>query len=145
MKYILPIIAILVLLVACAPEAPPTPAAQPAEVLEPQMPEPMAEPAEEPAAEPMAEPSEEPMSDGATLHEVEIKSFRYNPSLLTIKVGDTVRWTNKDRARHDAYGDGWSTVLLSQGESAEYTFTEPGVYEYICSVHPSMHGKVIVK
>ena len=134
MKYILPIIAILVLLVACAPAVPPTPAAQPPEVIEPQMPD-----------EPMEETAEEPMAEGPTLYDVEIKSFRYNPSLVKIKVGDTVRWTNKDKARHDASGDGWSTVLLSQGESAEYTFTKPGTYEYICSIHPSMHGKVIVE
>ena len=136
MKYILPIIAILVLLVACAPAVPPTPAAQPPEVIEPQMPD-----------EPMEETAEEPMSgsDGSTLYEVTIKGFRYNPSLVKLKVGDTVRWTNEDTARHDASGDGWSTPLLAKGESAEYTFTKPGTYEYICSIHPSMHGKVIVE
>ena len=45
-----------------------------------------------------------------------------------------------------AYQQGnWDTGALAKGESKEVTFTEPGVYYYICTPHPWMYGQVIVK
>ena len=75
---------------------------------------------------------------------VEIVDFAFTPSTTTIEVGDSVTWINRDSAPHDATGDGWSTPLLLEGESASVTFDAAGTFAYICSVHPDMTGSVTV-
>ena len=154
MKNILTIIAILVLLAACAPQAPIAPAAQPEEIAEPQV-------AEQPPAgsivadENLGESASENMgvstpaneNPGAKTVDVEMKEFKFLPVEITIKAGDTVRWTNNDRAPHDATAKdkSWKTALLRTGNSATVTFDTPGTYEYYCSIHPGMKAKVIVE
>jgi plastocyanin len=135
-KSMLGIIAFILLLSACAPSASQvTPAAQPAQILEPQ---PVAAPAEEQM------PPESSLS-GKTV-DVEIKGFAFHPAVITVQAGDTVRWTNQDSAPHDAAGTGWTTQTpLRKGESDTVTFDKPGEYDYICSIHPNMKAKVIVK
>jgi plastocyanin len=84
-------------------------------------------------------------SSGATTHNVVIDNFKL-PS-LTVKVGDTVSWTNEDGAPHTATANGGSfdTDRLETGESGSFTFTSAGEFDYFCAIHPSMKGKVIVE
>lgn len=65
----------------------------------------------------------------------------------TVSVGDTVTVTNED-----AVGHTWTEVdgefdsgNLAQGDSFEFTFEEPGEYEFFCSVHPEMTGTITVE
>jgi len=84
----------------------------------------------------------------AKTYEIVIENFRFTPAELTIEVGSTVKWTNKDSIRHNAVAkDGtFATPLLSQGESASFTFTKPGEYDYFCEPHKEiMQAKIIVK
>jgi plastocyanin len=78
---------------------------------------------------------------------VEIKDFAFGPATLTVKVGDTVTWVNKDVAGHSATADDGSfdTGVMSQGESGSHTFTQAGTYEYHCTPHPNMKGTIIVQ
>ncbi len=78
------------------------------------------------------------------LHEVEIKNFKFNPDMLEVKVGDTIRWTNKDRAPHDATAldKSWNTVLLRRNESGEVKVVEGMSAEYFCSIHPNMLASI---
>jgi nitrite reductase (NO-forming) len=72
----------------------------------------------------------------------------YSTNVLTIKAGDTVRFTNTDAGMiHTATAvDGsFDTGFLSEGESAEVTFDTPGEYEYYCLPHPWMRAKIIVE
>ncbi len=81
------------------------------------------------------------------LHEVEIKGFRFRPAKLKVRPGDTVRWTNRDRAPHDAAAvDGsWQTVTLGKDQSAEIRI-EAGMREdYICSIHPAMRARLVIE
>jgi plastocyanin len=39
----------------------------------------------------------------------------------------------------------WESPILNPGQKFSYTFTRPGTYEYLCTLHPEMVGKVIVK
>jgi plastocyanin len=82
----------------------------------------------------------------ATSHTVTIKQYAYGPGSLTVKQGDTVTWTNQDTAAHDVVVTSgpvsFRSPMLDQGESWSHTFTTPGAYSYICSVHPDMKGTV---
>lgn len=77
---------------------------------------------------------------------VVMESFSFTPAELTVPVGATVTWTNRHGARHDvAAADGtFTSPLFGEGETFSFTFTEPGEYPYVCTIHPGMEGKVIV-
>lgn len=77
--------------------------------------------------------------------DVEIRDFKYSPQNLTVKVGQIVRWTNYDSARHDVVGSGIKSEYLEKGETFSYTFEKEGTYQYICSLHPWMEGEVIAQ
>jgi plastocyanin len=77
---------------------------------------------------------------------VEIENFLFQPSDISIPVGTTVIWTNRDGVPHTATSnDGvWDSGNLSEGESFSFTFEEPGTYPYLCLIHPLMRGTVTV-
>ncbi len=80
---------------------------------------------------------------------VEVANMAYAPAMLTIRAGETVTWNFDDRGvTHDVTGIGAAkSVLRSQlMRTGSYThaFTEPGTYEYTCSLHPDMRGTVVV-
>ncbi len=98
-----------------------------------------AEPAPAPA------PTSAPAPGGGTVHQVTIKGFAFNPAEITIKVGDTVTWTEQDAVHHTTTGDIFESGDLGQGQTYSKTFDKAGTYDYICSYHPYMKGKVIVE
>jgi amicyanin len=78
---------------------------------------------------------------------VAIQNFAFNPASVTVKAGTTVTWTNADSASHTVTSDSGSlmkSALLATGQSYSVTFTTPGTFTYHCSVHPMMHGTVVV-
>mgnify|MGYP001619147475 CR=1 FL=1 len=77
---------------------------------------------------------------------VEIKDFAFSPKELTVKVGSTVTWTNKDLTGHSATSDdkSFDTGVLSQGESATVTFDKAETFNYHCTPHPNMKATIIV-
>lgn len=82
-------------------------------------------------------------ASGAT---VVAKGFAFSPSSISIKVGESVTWTNEDSAMHAVTGDGGiDSGNLATGESYTKTFDAAGTYAYKCSIHPSMTGEVVVK
>ncbi len=103
--------------------------------------------------QPTTTPTTTPSSPASTAsvavtREVKIKDFKFVPADITVKVGDTIKWTNEDSAAHTATAsDGaFDTDRLAQGESGSHTFTsaDVGTHSYICSIHPSMKGTVTV-
>src|SRR5438270_1189021 len=78
---------------------------------------------------------------------VMIEQYAYSSATLTVRVGDTVTWTNHDQAQHDVVTTSapaaFRSPLLAQGQSWSQTFTVPGTYSYYCSVHPDMRAQVI--
>lgn len=82
----------------------------------------------------------------AAHHHVEIEQYAYGPSSLNVTQGDTVTWTNLDEAEHDVVVTNgpqqFRSPMLRQGQSWTHTFTVPGTYTYICSVHPDMRAAV---
>jgi amicyanin len=77
---------------------------------------------------------------------VSISDFKFNPATLTIPAGTTVTWTNQDEEPHTiAAKDGsFHSPGLDTHGTYSYTFTNPGSYDYICSIHPFMTGTVVV-
>jgi LPXTG-motif cell wall-anchored protein len=77
---------------------------------------------------------------------VTIADFSFTPALITIHVGDTVTWTNHGPSAHTATANNGSfnTGVLQKGQSASHTFNTAGTFSYICSIHPFMHGTVVV-
>lgn len=78
--------------------------------------------------------------------EVEIEDFAYVPGTVTIKVGTTVTWTNKDSVGHTATSDDgiFDSGMLSKGSSYSYTFTTAGTFGYFCTPHPYMVATIVV-
>jgi plastocyanin len=82
----------------------------------------------------------------ATGDQVTIDNFAFAPATLTVKVGSTVTWTNKDEEPHTvAASDGsFHSPGMGTGATFSHTFSTPGNFDYVCSIHPSMHGTVVV-
>jgi plastocyanin len=78
---------------------------------------------------------------------VTIRDFAYAPGSVTIRVGDSVTWTNRDSVAHTATARNGSfdTGLLADGASRSIRFTAAGTYRYICTPHPDMTGTVVVR
>jgi plastocyanin len=77
---------------------------------------------------------------------VSINDFAFAPATLTIPIGATVTWTNRDEEPHTVVaGDGsFRSPGMGAGGSYSFTFTNAGSFDYVCSVHPFMHGTVVV-
>jgi len=77
---------------------------------------------------------------------VKIDNFSFSPATITVEVGTTVRWTNRDDIPHTVVSDDWifKSKPLDTDEQFTYTFTKPGTYGYFCSIHPKMTAKIVV-
>lgn len=77
---------------------------------------------------------------------VSIANFAYDPTPLTVNVGDTVTWTNNDGVQHTVTSTDGSiqSGTLQPGQSFSYTFTAPGTFDYHCEFHANMSGQVVV-
>jgi plastocyanin len=78
---------------------------------------------------------------------VTIKGFAFDPATVTIKVGETVNWTNQDSPNHTVVGDNneFKSGALATGATFSFKFETAGTYAYHCSIHPSMTGTVVVQ
>ena len=87
-----------------------------------------------------------PVASSATEVTVEIRNYDFFPRDLTVQRGARVTWVDRDNAPHDAtdVDRAWGTDTLTPGKSATLTFDEPGVYEYVCTIHPNMEAKLTV-
>ncbi len=79
--------------------------------------------------------------------EVKIDNFSFGPATVTVPVGATVTWINRDDIPHTVVStDGvFKSKVRDTDETFSYTFTKAGTYPYFCSVHPKMTGKVVVQ
>jgi plastocyanin len=81
--------------------------------------------------------------------EIDIKNFNFEPSTLTVAAGTAVTWVNQDEEPHNIVNLGKPRLFRSQGldggDKYTFVFDKPGTYEYVCSVHPHMHGTIVVK
>jgi len=79
--------------------------------------------------------------------DIKIDNFSFGPATLTVPVGTTVTWTNRDDIPHTAVStEGiFKSKVMDSDEKFSYTFTKAGTFPYFCSIHPKMTGKVVVQ
>lgn len=88
---------------------------------------------------------EGPAEEVPDVASVSIRDFVFNPDTVTIAKGGTVTWTNRDSVTHTVTGEDFDSGNIGSGKFFQRKFETPGTYEYKCSIHPSMTGKVVVK
>jgi plastocyanin len=94
-------------------------------------------------------PSTTPSTTG---NEVKIVSKGYNfafePSSLTVHVGDNVTWVNNAGVDHtvvsDNANDAFNSGIIANGQSYAHRFDQVGEFPYHCSLHPDMKGTIMV-
>jgi plastocyanin len=79
--------------------------------------------------------------------EVKIDNFSFGPGTLTVPVGTTVTWTNRDDIPHTAVSTegAFKSKVMDTDEKFSFTFSKAGTFPYFCSIHPKMTGKVVVQ
>jgi len=80
-------------------------------------------------------------------HTVTIENMVFNPPELTVNKGDTVIWINKDFFPHTvtAENGSYDSKPINVGKKWKYVAKRTGTSEYKCSLHPTMHGRLIIK
>ena len=70
----------------------------------------------------------------------------FAPSNFTVKIGQSVTWANKDGSTHTVTNTPGTLFdqTLASGDTFKFTFTQPGTYQYYCTLHPWMMGTIVV-
>jgi plastocyanin len=86
-------------------------------------------------------------ADQSAVNEIAIKDFEFSPRILTVRAGSKVTWTNKDEEPHKVVevNSAFTSQPLDTDNNFTYEFDAPGTYEYFCSLHPHMTGKIVVE
>jgi plastocyanin len=85
----------------------------------------------------------EPPASGIT--EVVAKDVSFSPAAIQVPAGTEVSWSFQDgQVPHNVHGDGWGSGDPQRSGTFRHTFDRPGTYDYACTVHPRMTGRVVV-
>jgi plastocyanin len=80
---------------------------------------------------------------------VVIRGFRFDPETVTVNQGDTVEWKNDDIVPHTATEavskPSFDSGTIQTGSAWRYVARNKGTYNYTCTLHPNMEGKLIVQ
>lgn len=88
---------------------------------------------------------ERPITEG-NVHVVLIQGFSFQPAVLRVKLGDTIKFTNLDGTSHDVVPrkdspfQFFPSPVLKQGESFTLTVHQNLDIDIFCSIHPGMSG-----
>jgi plastocyanin len=85
---------------------------------------------------------------GGSAKSVKIVDYTYEPASLTVPVGTTVSFTNRDSTAHTATSKesgAFESGSIEPGKSAEITLDKAGTYAYFCAFHPFMKGTIEVE
>jgi len=77
---------------------------------------------------------------------VDINHFAFHPPTLRVKQGARVAFVNSSDVTHTATRAGsFNTGRIKPGTSVTVRFTHKGTFAYHCSIHPFMHGTIVVE
>jgi plastocyanin len=87
-----------------------------------------------------------PTASAGGANAVRIDNFSFSPASATVAAGATVTWTNKDDVPHRIVGtiERFTSPALDTDQQFSHRFDTRGTFEYFCSLHPKMTGKVVV-
>ncbi|WP_407945953.1 cupredoxin family copper-binding protein [Paraburkholderia domus] len=82
-----------------------------------------------------------------TTYQIVIEQMRFNPPVLTVHRGDRVVWVNKDMFPHTATGmsKAFDSREIAPNASWSYVARQTGSYPYMCTLHATMRGTLIVQ
>ena len=80
-------------------------------------------------------------------NEVWMQNTTFVPSVKKVTAGTTIKWINKDNVTHDITSNTGDFISppMGKNDSFTYTFNSAGTYEYKCTFHTTMTGKIIVQ
>jgi plastocyanin len=93
-------------------------------------------------------PTATPVQTSTPTQTIDIRNFAYSPSSITVSVGTTVKWENKDSVLHTVTSDSGSELdsgNMATGQSFSHTFNTVGTFAYHCAIHTGMKAQVIVQ
>ena len=78
--------------------------------------------------------------------QIDIKEFMYSPKDLNVALGTKVTWVNDDQVPHTIVETHkvFHSAALDTQDQFSYTFMTAGTFEYFCTLHPQMIGKITV-
>ena len=79
-------------------------------------------------------------------HKVSMEAVSFAPATLTVNRGDSIVWINEDPFPHTATADGgFDSRALAPDASWTFVASAPGEIRYVCTLHPTMKGTIVVK
>ena len=82
-----------------------------------------------------------PVDQGDT---VAVRDNKFDPRAIEVATGTNVVWRFVGDSPHNVTGDGWASETRRSG-GYERVFATAGIYDYRCTLHPGMTGRVIVR
>lgn len=80
------------------------------------------------------------------VHQVVIRGMQFVPSELVVSKGDVIVWTNEDLFPHTATAPGvFDSMTIETKRQWRYTTDKRGKFQYVCTLHPTMKAKLIVR
>ena len=88
-----------------------------------------------------------PSAADTAQYTIAIKDFQFTPRDLKIPVGTRVTWVNQDEEPHKVaeVNSAFTSQPLDTDGKFTYEFDKPGTFEYFCTLHPRMTGKIVVE
>ena len=80
-------------------------------------------------------------------HTITMDGTVFSPETLTVKRGDRVVWVNKDPFPHTATAasKAFDSRSVAAGKSWSHVAKQSGTFDYVCTFHPTMKGRLIVQ
>jgi plastocyanin len=80
------------------------------------------------------------------VHQVVIQGMQFVPAELVVAKGDVIVWTNEDYVPHTVTAPGvFDSKTIEIKQQWRYTAEQPGEVPYVCTLHPTMRAKLIVR
>jgi plastocyanin len=80
---------------------------------------------------------------------IDQRGQKFIPTVVVIRVGETVDFTNNDKSWHNVYSKGgdndFDLGLYPPGKTRSKKFDKPGVSRILCNAHPDMEAFIVVK
>jgi len=80
-------------------------------------------------------------------HTVAIDGFVFRPAVISVRVGDTITWRNADPVAHTVTEKtaGLDSGDIAAGGAFRFVAKRKGRYTYVCTLHPTMRGELVVE